>query len=155
MPRTDIVAQHFVTERLIAVQCKASTARRSVQLSQTSEKPAQPGVEEWFVCSSVREGAHHRPRFYVIPRNVVAALVFVQHRRWLAGARADGEPRKDSSRRVLKWEEIDRYEERWDLLHHPTAEVPYWLPEWFREAAALFGLPEGHPGLPEAGDHAA
>lgn len=49
---------------------------------------------------------------------------------------------------------IERYEDRWDLLAHPTGEAPVFLPPHFRELAMgeRVGLPPDHPwhtDLPE------
>lgn len=50
-PRTDIVAQHAHSQRLIAVQCKATTGKKTFLLNKGCESPARPRRDEWFALS--------------------------------------------------------------------------------------------------------
>ena len=146
MPRTDIVAQHIQTNRLIAVQCKTSSPGGSVQVGKRGEHPESAGANEWYVCVEL-SSSKARPDFYVVPRNVISAFVYVGHRTWLTGTKRDGTARRDSDMRNCQFAEIASYKERWDLLHQPSAEVPYWLPNWFFHGVETHGLPAGHPGV--------
>lgn len=146
MPRTDIVAQHLQTNRLIAVQCKTASPGGVVQIGQRGEHPAALGANEWYVCVELRDAAS-RADFYVVPRNVIAAFVWVNHRAWLAGTKKDGTARKDSNMRNCQFAEIAAYRERWELLHQEAVDVPYWVPDWFFDEAKTHGLPPGHPGI--------
>lgn len=143
MPRTDIVAQHIEREITIAVQSKTCRSG-DIQVGAKAEHPTVDGTREWYVCS-VLKSEGELPDFYVIPRNVVAAFVFVGHRNWLSGSKKDGSPRKDAGMRTFKRREMLWYKDRWDLLFEPPDQVPYYVPEWFYRAVGEFGLPVGHP----------
>jgi hypothetical protein len=150
-PRTDIVAQHGAGQRLVAIQCKASNGGSGFSLSAGCEATSAPGRDEWFVLITLWD-ADRRPDFYVVPRNIVAAYIFVGHRAWLTGTSKAGAPHKDSTRRDVERGAVSLYQERWDLLDGSAANVPYWLPDWVFEWAPRTGLPPGHPGLRKPDD---
>jgi len=145
-PRTDILAQHAETQRTIAVQCKTTTGDWDFMLSKGCEATSPSGRDEWFVLVNLL-GFDVRPRFFVMPRNVVAAYVYIGHRVWLKGSAANGAPHKDSTMRKVERDIATPYLERWDLMEKPAEEVPYWLPDAVFEWEPQIGLPEGHPGL--------
>jgi len=89
-----------------------------------------------------------RPRFFIVPTNVVAALLFVGHRAWLSMPKKDGSPRKDSAIRAISNDQIEPYEEAWSLLDAPAHEAPIVVPPWVLEhGRSEIGWPEGHPGF--------
>lgn len=144
-PRTDLVAQHGETQQLIAVQCKTSNSMSFI-LGKGCESPSAPGRNEWYVLTALGDIAE-RPSFYVIPRNLVAAYLFIGHRAWLAGTTRTGKPRNDSPMRNINAHEMEPFRERWDLLLESPDAVPHWLPDWAFDWLPTIGLPEGHPGL--------
>ena len=100
--------------------------------------------------------AGERPLFYLIPRNHVAAYLWVGHRNWLANRGRGGKVRNDNSMRNVYASEIAPYRERWDALEHPTVAIDFGPPTWWekavtvvsehhdrRERAALLGLEQG------------
>lgn len=92
-PDTDVLAQHAETGRLIAVQTK--TARPGVtdfqlrgskktdvdaegnRIPLRDEIPAKD-ASEWFVFVGLNEPGE-RPDYFVVPRNVVAVLIYAVH----------------------------------------------------------------------------
>lgn len=92
-------------------------------------KTNSDGGTSWILGKKA-EGFHHpahfyvfvglanlgeRPRFHVVPSEVVAEFVTRTHREWLSGAKKNGEPRKDTNMRKFDDHE-DTYRDRWDLL---------------------------------------
>lgn len=57
-----------------------------------------------------------RPDFHIVPSQVVAKYISVNHRQWLAETKADGSPRKDSAIRNFCDPDL-QYQEAWDLLN--------------------------------------
>jgi hypothetical protein len=151
-PRTDVLAQHHEHQTLIAVQCKTTTGKQTFLLSAGCELPSPPGRNEWFVLVALRS-PQLRPDFYVVPRNVAAAYIFVGHQAWLSVPSKSGEPHKPNSMRDVEQRAVRYYKERWDLLDQPVESVPYWLPDWVFKWAPITGLPVGHPGLVRPDDH--
>jgi hypothetical protein len=145
-PRTDIVAQHSGHQRLIAVQCKASTGAQDFILGKSCEVTSPPGRDEWFVLINLLS-ADKRPVFYVMPRNVVAAYLYVGHRAWLRGTKRDGSPRNDNDTRNIERAVAAPYRERWDLMEAAADRAPAWLPDPLFAWSQHIGLPAGHPGL--------
>jgi len=145
-PRTDILAQHHAHQTLIAVQCKTKSGKGWFMLTESCEAASLPGRNEWFVLVALH-GVDARPDFFVIPRNVVAAYVYVSYRSWLSAPTKKGEPHKETTMRNVEEEAVSCYRERWDLLEHSPDTVPHWLPDWVFEWAEKNGLPDGHPGL--------
>jgi hypothetical protein len=150
-PRTDIVAQHGESKRTVAVQCKTSTGKEDFMLNKGCESPSPPGRDEWFVLLNLYDPTD-RPDFYVIPRNVASAYVYLDHRVWLRGEKKDGTRRMDNSMRKVELEIAAPYRERWDLLECSAETAPCWLPDPVSQWMSQVGLPEGHPGIVEAND---
>lgn len=145
MPRTDVVAQHTERGTLIAVQCKASTGV-NFQVGVGGESPPTPEGNEWFVLAELGD-PEARPEFYVVPRAVVGAYVYIAHRAWLTGKSRSDKPHRDSSMRNINASEVAAYKERWDLLHEPANAVPTWVPDWWWGWFDEFDLPKGYPPI--------
>ena len=95
--RTDILAQHSATGQVVALQVKTANLGNAFRLGPKNEEPARQW-NEWYVFVALAE-VGKRPRFFIVPTNVVAGLLYVGHRVWLAGTKRDGTPRKDSATR--------------------------------------------------------
>jgi len=153
LERTDILAVHTdnLTRPAIEVQVKSARAAKNLNypLGLTSQKIARSD-REWFVFVALPEQDDFRsaPRSFVVPRDHVAAAAHISHEDWRTDPNAAPGTRNagvDMSRVGLwVWED---YEDRWDLLAHPTTEVPVLLPAHFEELAFgdRVGLPENHP----------
>jgi hypothetical protein len=142
--RTDVLAQHVDSGRVVALQVKCSSGRGSFSLSVKDEQPTARD-NEFFVLTHL-EAEDERPRFFVIPRNLVAALIYVDHRRWLSIPAKNGQPHNDNPRRQVRIDDVWIYEDAWALLEQPTDGF-FKAPPWFVECGRDFGLPDGHPGL--------
>lgn len=144
--RTDVLAQHSESGRLVALQVKTATTT-AFRLGRKDEQPAQ-AQNEWFVLVALRE-AKARPRYFVLPTDVVAGWLYVDHRVWLEGTKRDGTARKDTAIRVIRMHEIDvGYEEAWDLLNPSAHDAPVHVPDRILERGASdIGWPDRHPGL--------
>ena len=150
-PRTDIVAQHHEHQMLIAVQCKATTGNQTFLLNKGCESPSPPRRNEWFILVALR-GADTRPDFFIVPRNVAAAYIYVGHQAWLTVPAKSGKPHQPNTMRDVEQRAVKYYKERWDLLEQPADAVPYWLPDWVFDWAPHTGLPPGHSGLVKPSD---
>lgn len=86
------------TGRTISVHVKTGTTS-VFRLSNTDEQVG-PATAQWYVLVRLG-GVGSRPDFYVVPALVIAALVYVDHRRWLEEPSSrTGEPRKDTAIRA-------------------------------------------------------
>jgi hypothetical protein len=144
--RTDVLAQHSESGRVVALQVKTATTN-AFRLGLKDERPAHE-QNEWFVLVALGE-AEARPRYFVIPTDVIAGWLYVDHRVWLKGTKRDGTPRKDTAIRVIRMHEIDAvYEEAWDLLKASADKAPVSVPDRTLERGASdIGWPDRHPGL--------
>lgn len=141
-----MLAQHSESRGVVALQVKTATTN-AFRLGLKDEQPAH-AQNEWFVLVALGE-AGARPRYFVLPTDVVAGWLYVDHRVWLEGAKRDGTPRKDTTIRVIRMHEIDAvYEEAWDLLNAPADNAPVRVPGRILERGASdIGWPDRHPGL--------
>jgi hypothetical protein len=144
--RSDVLAQHVETQRVVAIQVKTARTGGSFRLTETLEQPTAAD-NEWIVLVALREEEDDPVEYYVVPRNFVGAFIYVGHRRWLATPGRHGQAHKDTSQRNLTVEHLVTYRDAWHLVEDSTLVVPYVFPEWFAEAASRFGLPPGHPGV--------
>jgi hypothetical protein len=80
-PGTDVLAQRLDRRRIVAIQTKTASPGSHFRLNVKDEAPGERD-NEWYVLVSLR-GDEERPTFYVIPRHVMAAIVYLEHRDWL------------------------------------------------------------------------
>jgi hypothetical protein len=147
-PGTDVLAQEPTTGAMVAIQTKTASFGNPFQLTKKCEAPASV-LNEWYVLVKLH-GLAIRPTFFVVPRNIIAGVTYAQHQEWLARPGRAGKPHNDNDRRVLLAKHFADYEDRWDLLEHPANEAPLLLGQWYCECVENFGLPQGHPGWPDA-----
>jgi hypothetical protein len=137
LERTDILAAHTESRRMIEVQVKAISAgsRPSWPLGKKGTISAET-EREWFVL--------------VLPRDHVAAATWIGHLSWLTSPDVPAGKRNagiDAARiGINDWL---GYEERWDLLEGSAFEAPVLLPAWMKSMAnePRVGLPQGHRWL--------
>src|SRR5437763_16978368 len=67
--RTDVLAQHSESGRVVAVQVKTATTN-AVRLGLKDEQPAH-AQNEWFILVALGK-AEARPRYFLLPTDVVA-----------------------------------------------------------------------------------
>lgn len=85
----------------------------------------------------------------MVPTNVVAAFVYVDHRGWLRRPGRGGATHRDSPVRAAKVAHFEAYENAWELLDAPADEAPVYLPDRIYDDAlgpSGVGWPDGHPG---------
>lgn len=154
LERTDILAVDAdgTDRRQIEVQVQTTRfkdpRRISWMLGVKSQKPsAHP--REYFALVAVHADETLPQRSFVVPRDHVAAAAWISHMHWLT---EDGIPAGkrnttvDQSRVAAVI--LAAYENRWDLLHVDTTEVPVLLPARYRDYALeeeRVGLPPKHP----------
>ena len=143
--RTDVLAQHLETRRVIAVQVKTAGPGNHFRANKKLEEPTRAD-NEWLALVNLRDELE-RPDLYIVPRNVIAALIWVEHRLWLLEPGRSGRPHKDSDQRNIQPKAVTAYKDRWDLLETSAHAVGYMLPDWFFEGVESVGLPEEHPGV--------
>jgi hypothetical protein len=151
LERTDILAVHSQTRRMIEVQVKTLRVKTpggpgAWPLGRKGTRRAI-GDHEWYVMVSLPPPPAD-PACYVVPRDHVAAATWIAHRSWLTepgvppGKR--NAPIENARVDVKEWE---RYRDRWDDLRQPTTDLPVLLRPWMREAMReeRVGLPDDHP----------
>lgn len=90
-------------------------------LSAKNEEPTTT-TNEWFALVQLAVDSTY-PRVFFVPRNMIAAYVYLDHRLWLSEPKKSGQPRRDSSRRAASPDDLVAYKNRWDRLLTPTDEV--------------------------------
>lgn len=147
--RTDVLAAHSLTGRVIEVQVKTASfaTRTSFMLGEKGCDPSRSD-HEWYVLVALAREAWAQPRAYVVPRDHVAAATWIRHMEWqtnptaLPGTRNAG----IKAARIDDWI-FARYEQRWDLLDASTTKAPVMLPSRFQDWATSerVGLRSDHP----------
>jgi hypothetical protein len=148
LERTDILAVHVATGRMIEVQVKAAThsAKPNWRINQKAQQPARSD-REWFVLVALATEPWAAPRAFVAPRDHVAAAAWIQHQDWLTAPGIPAGQRNAGFEQARIYTDVlSDYESRWDLLDRSTTEAPVLLPARFRELANAerVGLPEQH-----------
>jgi hypothetical protein len=143
-PGTDVLAQRRDGSRMVAIQTKTSSGT-SWQLGIKDERPAVRD-NEWYVLVSLGQPLE-RPSFYVMPRSIVAALVYLEHQDWMLESGHVHGPargvRKENERRTIRTKWIEGYLDRWDLLDRSAYTAPFLANTAFLDAAEDIGLPSG------------
>jgi hypothetical protein len=138
-PGTDVLAQHG-SGALAAIQTKTKTASKDFRLGEKDERPARP--REWFILVDLKGEGARETDFYVVPRRVIAAVVYASHRHWLSRPGRGGRPRRDSPMRAVRPADVAGYRDRWDLLLSPPEEAPFLLGGSYPLTIREFGRPE-------------
>ncbi len=136
---------------MIEIQVKGARGPRFERitwpLGLKSQKPAlQEG--EYFVLVAIPTSVDDRPRFFVVPRDHVAAAAYIGHQDWLHDPDvAPGTRRATLDQSRVSIPVFARYEDRWDLLDGDQSAAPVLLPKRFHALATeeRVGLPPGHP----------
>ena len=124
-PGTDALAQDLDSGRVIALQSKTASPGSAFRLNAKDERTTAMD-NEWYALVALG-AVDERPDFFLVPRNVVATIIYVGHRKWLAEPGRGGRERRDSSMRTIIQPQVSSYREAWDSLVVPTSEVPFVL----------------------------
>lgn len=109
----DVLATKPNSGRAISIQVKTiQGVNRHWVMNEKHEHIDKPDLFYVFV-RLLKVGL--RPEFHIVPSAVVAAHVAARHHEWIAGAKRDGSPRKNTSMRGFT-DKGNHYLERWDLL---------------------------------------
>jgi hypothetical protein len=141
--RNDVLAQHVTTQAVVAIQVKTSAGGPTFRLGGKNERPTS-AANEWYGLVRLSE-RDERPTFYLVPRNRIAAYLYVDHRIWLATPGREGKQHKDTSMRAVRSEDIRPYREGWDRLLQPTTDLPHFLSERIYAGLIEHPLPDDHP----------
>jgi hypothetical protein len=156
-PVTDVLAQHAETHRLIAVQTKAAgpgmtdfQLRGSTKTNVDAAGNRIPlrdeipdkGDNEWFVFVGLKEPGE-RPDYFVVPRNVVAVLIYAVHVHRARMPKKGGGERAGAAHRRLRRRELEPYRDQFQLLLDSSRQAPWHVPDHFLEAVAVVGGPPG------------
>jgi hypothetical protein len=152
LERTDILAVELAGNRtLVEVQVKAARGRGPRLSWPLGEKSQQPALHprEWFVMVAIDELVSEPLRFFIVPRDHVAAAAWIEHMNWLtAPGIAPGVRNVGPERSRVTLPTFAGYENAWSSLGEPTDETPILLPPTFHgyaEETERVGLPPGHP----------
>lgn len=157
--RTDVLAVNAGTGRTISIQVKTRWVRAGLPCNfPLGLKDILPATSptEWYVMVKLEGNAPAASRFFVVPRDHVAAAAWISHQSWLTDPNAPQGTRNAPQSQARVWDAVWMdYESRWDLLDGPADSVPILLPTSLRAGQARVGLPPGHPwiqGIPETGN---
>jgi hypothetical protein len=105
------------------------------------EVPAK-GDNEWFVFVGLKESGE-RPDYFVVPRNVVAGLIYAVHVHGTRMPKRGGGERAGAAHRRLRRGELEPYRDQFQLLLDSSRQAPLHVPDHFLEAVAAVGGPPG------------
>ena len=146
--RTDVLAANAETGRTVSLQVKTTwvkTGRLANWLLGNVLLSTAPS--EWYVMVKLEGPAPAHCRYFVVPRDHVAAASWISHQNWLTDPSAAPGTRNAPQAQARVDETVFvGYENRWDLLNKPTDDAPVLLPSWCRTRALekRVGLPPGH-----------
>jgi hypothetical protein len=139
-PGADVLAQRLDRRRIVAIQTKTASPGSHFRLNVKDEALGERD-NEWYVLVSLR-GDEERPAFYVVPRHVMAAIVYLEHRDWLhhhdrlrAPVRTS-QQRKANPMRTIRASWIEGYRENWALLDGSAWDAPFLADPVFLDLAA-------------------
>jgi hypothetical protein len=109
----DILATNQDATRSVTIQCKTNqTTARKWLLNEKSERFESDSHFYIFVALGKPT---NRPRFHVVPSQVVAERTRKGHRKWLESPGRKGQKHRDTSMRQFA-DLHDEFLEKWDLL---------------------------------------
>lgn len=151
IPMTDVLAEHADTGRAISVQVKTTWVARGKANWQFGLKDIAQAKSEtqWYVLVKLEsKEAPAEPSFFVVPKDHVAAGVWIVHHDWLTEPSAKPGTRNTSVERARASEYVfGNYKDRWDLLNSNASNAPVLLPKEYRALCQQIrvGLPPAHP----------
>jgi hypothetical protein len=154
-PGTDVLAQRLDRQTIIAVQTKTATRPSDFRLSDKDEDPGESD-NEWYVLVGLRDESE-RPDFFLLPRHITAALVYLEYRAWLSNVdllrppMRRGKQRNPTTQREVRAEWVEGYRDRWDLLDGSAWDAPFLADHRFLELARGLPLPENYRTLSPPG----
>ncbi|MES2298282.1 MAG: hypothetical protein V4582_14645 [Pseudomonadota bacterium] len=123
-PNTDILCSNQAGTRFVHIQVKSFVpGTRSCSVGSKAEREFGAGYF-WVLAGIPAPGIEHPFQFFVIPSHDMAANLKALHMGWLAMPGKDGLPHHDNTLRAVSipphksrqfWN-IDRYQDRWDLI---------------------------------------
>ena len=148
--RTDVLAVNADTGRTVTVQVKTTWVKTGVLVANwlVGNVLLSTAPSEWYVMVKLEGPAPAHCRYFVVPRNHVAAASWISHQNWLTDPSATPGTRNAPQAQARVDETVFvGYEDRWDLLNESTDDVPVLLSTQLREWARRerVGLPPGHP----------
>lgn len=153
-PGTDVLAQRLDRRRIVAIQTKTASRGSNFRLVQKDEAQGERD-NEWYVLVGLRSEVE-RPSFFILPRHVLGALTYLQHRDWLLNINLvhrparPGHQRRDSEQRNIRAGWIEQYRDRWDLLEEPSWDAPYLGDPLFLELEGSIKMPDDYRSLAPA-----
>lgn len=137
VPNTDIVVTDKLGSRLCAVQVKVRSERGSDGGWHMGEKHESIVSDSLFYCFvDFGRSISDQPKCWIVPSKVVARVVAISHKSWLAAPGKGGRQRNDSKMRrflpsyeklglgdefKLGW--LEPYLEKWDILEEKSKEL--------------------------------
>jgi hypothetical protein len=109
----DIIASSPDGSRSVSIQVKTNSNGRP-QWILTKSSESFIGKSHFYVFVALH-GEGQRPDFHIVHSTVVAEYISTNHRKWLAGKRADGGNRRDSAIRLFK-DPHGAYKDAWSAL---------------------------------------
>lgn len=108
----DILTSDADAIRSVGIQVKTTQGSKATwMLKSVAERDQAANLFYVFVALNGLEV----PTFHIVPSADVARFVRRTHREWLGKPRRDGQPRKDTDRRIFS--DLDgKYRGQWDLL---------------------------------------
>lgn len=148
--RTDVLAAHpDGRHATIQVKTTSTVNNPKFMFGLKGCDPARSSYE-WFVLVALPSDRSGAPRTYVVPRDHVAAAVWIRHMEWLTNPSVPPGKRNTTlaGNRTEAWV-FAKYEQRWDLLSDRAESVPVMLPSRFRTWSTdpRVMLPTDHPWL--------
>ena len=109
----DIIASSSDATRSVSIQVKTSSG--NVPKWMLTEKSESFRADNHFYVFVLLREVGSRPDFHIVPSQLVAEYVATSHGQWLAGKKAGGSSRKDSTMRNFRDTDL-QYKEAWELL---------------------------------------
>jgi hypothetical protein len=140
-PAVDVLA--WRNDQMVAIQVKtASPGRKAFQLKMTHEDLTS-NTNEWFAFVKLSPPNElKRPTFHLVPRNVVAALLFGVRK----GAEAQGKTVGSWRNFLTEW--VESYAEAWDAISTPTDQIVRPVRAEVAAQIATYGRPRDRLVLP-------
>lgn len=139
VPHADILVSDDIGDRLCAIQVKSRRDIGSDGGWHMSKKHESISLPSFFYCFlDFGKSVAQQPKTWILPSKVVADVLTLSHKNWLAMPGKKGQPHKDVDMRrflpdhtrlhnmdkkyALGW--LDKYYDAWDLLVPKNKQTP-------------------------------
>ena len=109
----DIIASNSDGSKSVSIQVKTNSDGGSSWI--LNKKSEEYFSDNHFYVFVALGPINERPKFHIVPSEIVSKTIYKEHREWLSMPKRNGEKRKDTNMRKFS-DSKDQYLDKWSVI---------------------------------------